>query len=177
MLWLNVLFILLLNTIGETMKTLRTIFISKKIMKPVYFMIFIDSLIFTTGMKLVTQGNGVQFVLAYALGKVIGVWIGNKIEEKIALGLIEVTVFTKKEKAKIIADRIRDLGFSVTNHKGYGMNGSERFAIIIHMKRKDMPIIKDVLAEYGYSEATMVVKDLKSVSGKISLQTQLKEVA
>ena len=113
MLWLNVLFILLLNTIGETMKTLRTIFISKKIMRPVYFMIFIDSLIFATGMKLVTQGNGVQFVLAYALGKVIGVWIGDKIEEKIALGLIEVTVFTKKEKAKIIADRIRDLGFSV----------------------------------------------------------------
>jgi len=177
MLWTNILFVFLLNTIGETMKIMQTIFISKKIMKPVYFMIFIDSIIFTTGMKLVTQGNNFEFIIAYALGKVIGAAIGSKIEEKIALGLIEVTIFAKKEKAKFIADRIRELGFSVTTHKGYGMNGNERFTIVIHMKRKDMSIIESILSEYGYNDATMVIKDLKAVSGKISLhsQSQMKE--
>jgi len=176
MLWANVLFVLVLNTIAETMKIMQTIFISKKIMKPVYIMIFFDAIIFTTGMKLITQGEGFIFILAYAVGKVIGAYIGSKIEGKIALGLIEVTVFAKKEKATLIADRLRELGFSATNHKGYGMNGNERFAIMVHMKRKDMPILKSVLVDYGYENATMVVKDLKAVSGKISShRQQLKE--
>jgi len=156
-----------LNFISNSLKTLKTILISKKIIKPAYIVVFLEAIILALGFKMIAQSEGVAFLLAFALGKAAGVWFGNFLENLMALGVLEVTVFAKKEKAKRIADALRDMGYSVTTHKGYGYAGLERFAINITIRRRELPLLKDILKKYGYVEATMVIRELESFSGKI----------
>lgn len=170
----GVLAVFFLNIAASTMGVLNTILISKKIMKPVYFVMFIDAIVFTTGIKLVSNGDSFYFILAFAAGKVIGAFLANKIEDKLALGLLEVTVFAKPDKAFLIADALREMGYGVTTMKGYGQDGNIRFSVEVTIKRKEYDLLKSILEKYGYNDAAMVIKEIKKVSGKI--KTTRKEV-
>lgn len=166
---MELLLIGLLAIIGESMKTMRTILLSKKIMKPVMYIVFVDAIIFSTGIKLISEGDSMLFTLLYATGKSIGIKVGDLIETKLAIGILEVKIYTKKEKMKVIADTLRSLGFSVTGLRGYGMKGEPRYILEITLARKDLSLLKEVLFKFGYTDATMVITEVKSVSGKISL--------
>jgi uncharacterized protein YebE (UPF0316 family) len=164
---LGVLSVLVLNIISSTTGVLNTILISKRIMKPVYIVMFFDAIVFTTGIRLVSNGKSFYFILAYACGKVIGAFVANKIEEKLALGILEVSVYAKPEKAFVLADGLREMGYGVTTVKGYGAEAVPRFTIDITIKRKELNLLKAILIKHGYNEATMVVKEIRNVSGKI----------
>jgi uncharacterized protein YebE (UPF0316 family) len=88
------------------------------------------------------------------------------IDSKMAFGLLEVTIYAKKEKAMEIADSLRGIGFSVTTVKGYGMNGMDRFEVNIALKRKEFNLIHEFLKKYGYSNTTMLVREITSFTGK-----------
>jgi uncharacterized protein YebE (UPF0316 family) len=167
---LTLLLIFGLNIISSTLGTLRSIFVTKKIMKPAYLVTLFDSLIFVYGLKMVTTGTSVWFLLAFAFGKVVGVYIGDKIEDVLAFGLFEVTVFAKKDRAIVLADSLRDLGYSVTTHKGFGLDGDEKFDLDIAIKRKELPLLKQILGRHGYDNATMVIREIAGVTGKISMK-------
>lgn len=165
--FLGVLTVFLLNVAASTMGVLNTLLISKKVMKPVYIIMFVDAIVFTTGLKMVSNGDSFLFVIAYACGKVMGAYFANKIEDKIALGISEIVIFEKGEKALYLADILREKGYSVTTTKGYGLNGNPRFSVSVTLQRKEMKTLKETLDTYGYDEATMIVRDVKGVSGKI----------
>ncbi len=46
-------------------------------MKPVYLLVFVDAIIFATIVSKVTSGDGIQFIISYALGRSVGVFIGG----------------------------------------------------------------------------------------------------
>lgn len=162
----DLLIIFMLNIVASAMKVLNTMFISKKIMKPVYITTFIDACVFSYGLKMISEGDNLLFILVFALGKVLGAYLANVLEEKMAIGLLEVSLYANGRKALKLADTLRELGFSVTTLKGYGINGNTRFMLDIALERKDLPLLKEVLAKYGFDEATMVIRDINSVSGK-----------
>lgn len=158
--------IFLVNVLSNSIGTLKTIFIAKKF-KQVYFVTFLDSLIFIITMKLSLSNNNMLSFIAFALGKTVGAILANIIEERIALGIYEVTIYANKDTAIPIADELRDNGYSVTNIKGFGMNGNERFLIQITIERKDLNKIKNYLEKYNYSDATMTIKELDKIGGKL----------
>lgn len=162
--------VFLLNVLSNTLGTLKTIFISKRVTKPAYIVTFIDSIVFTYGFKMVASDDSLWLIIAFASGKVVGAILADYIDSKMAFGLLELTIYSGKEKATEIADSLRGLGFSVTTVKGYGINGSERFEVNIAMERKGFPLVREFLKKHGYSNATMVVRDINSYSGKF-LQT------
>lgn len=164
---ITILIVFALNVVASTMGVMNTILISKKIMKPVYIIMFVDAIVFTTGLKMVSNGDSFWFIIAYALGKVTGAFCANKIEEKLALGYSEIVIFEKGDKAINIADCLRAQGYDVTTTKGYGINGSPRFCISINVSRKELKDLKFELNKIGYSDATMITRDVKNVSGKI----------
>ena len=85
-------------------------------MNPVYLLVFIDALIFTSIISRVTSSDGLPFTIAYALGRTFGVFIGGKIEEKLALGILEVDIFLNdKIKSTEISERLRKTGYTVNN--------------------------------------------------------------
>lgn len=165
--FLGALTVFLLNIAASTMGVTNTLLISKKIMKPVYFIMFIDSIVFTTGMKMVSNSKSFIFMIAFALGKVLGAYCASKIEDKIALGILEVSVYAKEEDFSKIADTLREMGYGVTTMKGYGLNGVPRFSIDVTIQRKELKLLKGILHKFDYSEATMVIREVKSVEGKI----------
>ena len=165
---LELFLIMIVMTISNTAGTLRTIFTARKFLKPVYIIVFIDAVIFAAVISKVTAGGEYLYILAFAIGKVLGVFVGGIIEEKIALGIIEADIMVNnKDKMKMISDTLRENGFSVNTIVTYGIQGSKRYVIEVTAKRKEIRQIKKLLANLNYENPTMVIKEVSNISGKI----------
>jgi uncharacterized protein YebE (UPF0316 family) len=166
---LSLLGIFVVMSFTNILATLKTIFISKKIMNPVYLVVFIDAAIFAGVLSKVVSSSGIFFTLAFALGKTFGVFLGGKIEERLALGIIEVDLFiSNKEKMIIVAEELRKEGYTVNNFQARGMDGSRRHKIEIVLERKEFQHINDILAEFDIDSPTLKIKNISKVEGKIT---------
>lgn len=154
-----------LNCISAGLSTMKTIFLSNRVIAPVYVTTFLDAVLFAYAFRLVSTSSSLLYVLAFALGKIAGVSVGNFIEEKLAVGLLEVTVYKHPEEGKFVADRLRDKGYSVTTAIGYGLQGKERLIISIVIPRKNLPNLRASLEKYGH--VNMFVKTVTDTSGKV----------
>lgn len=168
---LNLLGIILINMISNTLGTLKTIFSTKKFLRPLYIVTFVDAIIFATIMKQIATGNGYYFIFAFALGKVLGALLGDFIDGKLALGILEVDVFvTNKQKMKDISDTLRNIGYSVNTYISYGALGLKRYKIEVAILRKEIPVLEKILDKHGYKNPTLKIKDINNVHGKITIR-------
>lgn len=159
-----------INALSNCVGTLKTIFISKKYLKPAYIITFLDAVIFATALKQIASGNGVQFVVAYGVGKVIGVYIANMVEDRMALGILEAELFLNdKERMMSVADTLRDKGYCVNTSITYGYQGMKRYRIEVTLLRKELSILESTLKEFEIKDPTMQVKDISDVRGKITI--------
>jgi uncharacterized protein YebE (UPF0316 family) len=163
----NLIIIFLLNTLSNCIGTLKTIFISKQMSKPAYFVAFSDAVLFSYTLKLVSDSSNPTFILVFAFGKVFGMYIADWIEKKMALGLLEIAVYTNKQNGKELADFLRSQNYSVTTQIGYGLNGKEKLLINIIIKRKDYDKLRKLLKEYN-ENVTMAVTEIKNITGKLA---------
>jgi len=165
----------LITSLTNILATLKTILISKKIMNPVYLIVFVDAMIFATVITKVTSSTGLHFTVVYALGRTFGVFIGGKIEGQLALGIIEVDLFlTNKNKMITVAESLREAGYTVNNYVARGTKGERRYKVEVVLKRKEFRILEGIMDECGVDDPTLKIKNLSKVDGKItttSLQT------
>lgn len=103
----------------------------------------------------------------FALGKLIGVFLGNAIEKKLAFGLLEVDVYKHSEQGKLLADDLREQGYSVTTTVGYGAKGLERLILRIILPRNCFPELHELLKKDG--NVNMSIKTISSVYGKVGI--------
>ena len=177
---MNVMFALvglfLITAFTNILATLKTILMSKKIMNPVYLLVFTDAMIFATTVSKVTSSDGIQFTVAYALGRTMGVFIGGKIEDKLALGILEVDLFLNdKNKVTEISRRLRETGYTVNTFLTRGNNDEKRYQVEVVIKRKEFKIFEEIIREFNVINPTLKIKTLNKVDGKITT-TKLKEV-
>ncbi|TCO76856.1 DUF5698 domain-containing protein [Marinisporobacter balticus] len=166
----------LITAFTNILATLKTILISKKIMNPVYMLVFVDAMIFATVVAKMNSEKGLHFTIAYALGKTMGVFIGGKIEERLALGILEVDVFLNdKNKMIEIAEKLREAGYTVNNYLARGNNGDRRYKVEVVIKRKEFKILEDIMDGCGVEHPTLKIKNLNKVEGKITT-TRIKTV-
>lgn len=164
----------LITAFTNILGTLKTILISKKIMNPVYILVFIDAIIFASVVSKVSSSNGFRFTIAYALGRTTGVFIGNKIEERLALGILEVDVFLNNKDTMIeLAEKLRTVGYTVNNYVGSGIHGDKRYKVEVVIKRREFKVLEEKMYECGIIDPTLKVKNLSKVNGKITT-TQIK---
>lgn len=168
--WTTLFIVFLLNVVSNTLGTLKTLFLSKKIMKPAYVVTFVDSIVFAYGFKMVATEDSFWLIIAFSLGKVVGAYIADILDNKLAFGLIEVTLYAKANRAHRLADSLRDLGYSVTTVKGYGFKGHERYEVNLMIKRKELTFIREFLGKNGVEDATLVIREISSVAGKIAVE-------
>lgn len=162
-----------LTIISSTINTLRSMFLARKQFKANYIATFIDAILFATIMKRISSGDGIAFALAYAIGRTLGAYFGNKLEAKMALGIIQVDISLNHfEKMVEIADKLRDLGYSVETSSVFGYGGNKRYKINITISRSELDKLKDVLAQHGYTEPTFIIKDVTNISGKITVESE-----
>lgn len=92
-----VLIILIINVVYVSFFTIRMILTLKGQRYLAAGISTIEILVYVTGLSLVLDNlDQIQNVIAYALGYGLGVIVGMKIEEKLALGYIMVNVITKE---------------------------------------------------------------------------------
>ena len=90
------------------------------------------------------SGNWMNFI-AYGLGFAAGTILGITIEEKLAPGNLNVTIFSR-EQFREIAEALRDMGFGVTETLGRGKGGMlEILNSIIY--RKDFPMLLETVRQ------------------------------
>lgn len=130
----EILLILLLQLIYVPLLTLRTIFLVRGITVLASIIGIAEMLIYVFGLSLVFSGDQ-SFVamVVYALGFGIGIIFGTKIENRLAIGYINVTVNTQSKNYELI-DTLRKNGFGVTLYIGEGRD-SNRYKLDILTKR------------------------------------------
>lgn len=165
--FINLMIIFLLNVLGSCLKNLKTVFLSQNAIKPVYITTFIDAIVFVYTFKLTTTSSGYGFIVTFALGKIFGVFLGNKIERKLAYGLLEVDVYKHKIQGKLLADSLRNQGYSVTTTVGYGMDGVERLVLKIILPRNGFTDLHETLKKDG--NVNMSVKTISKTYGKVGV--------
>lgn len=172
---LGIVALFLVTAFTNVLKTLKTILMAKKIMNPVYLFVFLDAMVFTAVLTKVTSSEGIQYTIAFALGKTLGVYLGGKIEDKMALGILEVDLFLNdKRKAVEIGQRLRETGYTVNNFDVHGNNEVERYQIEVVIDRKEFKVLEDIIQEFNVINPTLKIKTLNKVDGKITT-TRLKE--
>lgn len=130
-----VLIILVINIVYVSFFTIRMILTLKGQRYLAAFISMIEVVIYVIGLGLVLDNlDQIQNLLAYAIGYGIGVIVGMKIEEKLALGYITVNVITK-EYDRDLPKSLRTQGYGVTTWTAQGLEG-DRMALQILTPRK-----------------------------------------
>lgn len=131
-----VLIIFAINIIYVSFFTIRMILTLKGYRYIAAGVSVVEVVIYVVGLGLVLENlNEIQNIIAYALGYGIGVLIGTKIEEKLALGYITVNVITAGIDYEM-PRLLREKGYGVTDWSAHGLEGS-RSAMQILTPRKD----------------------------------------
>ncbi len=173
---IGLLSLFIITAFTNVLKTLKTILMAKKIMNPVYLFVFLDSMVFATILSKVTSSEGIQYTIAFALGKTVGVYLGGKVEDRLALGILEVDLFLNDEiKSSLIAQKLRETGYTVNKFLVNGNNGEERYQIEIVLDRKELGHLKSIISSYDVEDPTLKIKTLNNVQGKITTRRKLKE--
>lgn len=157
--------IFLLNTLSTCLGNLKANFLSQKALKPVYVTTFLDAIIFAYAFKLIAGSSGYGYVVSFALGRIFGVFLADKIEKKLAMGLLEIDVHKDSVAGKILADKLREIGYSVTTTIGYGEYGKQKLVLTITLPRKQFQGLKEILQQDG--KVNMTVKAVSKTYGKI----------
>ncbi len=130
-----VLIILLINIVYVSLSTIRVILTLKGRRYIAGSIGTFEIVIYTLGLGLVLDNLGeIQNLVAYGLGYGIGVIVGSKIEEKLALGYITVNVISSSPDISL-TKQLRDKGYGVTSWYAYGMDG-DRLSMQILTPRK-----------------------------------------
>ncbi|MCL2124999.1 MAG: DUF5698 domain-containing protein [Oscillospiraceae bacterium] len=99
--------------------------------------------------------------VAYGLAFVVGIYMGIVLEDKLALGLAQIEVIAEFEIAKQIAKQFRDHGYGVTTYDCEGLEG-KKLAIVLKIRRKDVPCTIEVLQEYN--DLFVTITDIRKLS-------------
>lgn len=130
-----ILIILVINIVYVSFFTIRMILTLKGQRYLAAFISMIEVVIYVIGLGLVLDNlDQIQNLVAYAIGYGIGVIVGMKIEEKLALGYITVNVITK-EYDRDLPKSLRTQGYGVTTWTAQGLEG-DRMALQILTPRK-----------------------------------------
>ncbi|WP_371825473.1 DUF2179 domain-containing protein [Pontibacillus sp. ALD_SL1] len=161
--WAMVLIILVVNIVYVSFLTIRTIFTLKGQRYWAAFISVFEITVYIVGLGLVLDNlDQIQNVVAYALGFGLGVIVGMKIEEKLALGYITVNVISSNPDIEF-TKQLRDKGYGVTSWFAYGMEG-DRLAMQILTPRKYELSLYETIKNID-SKAFIVAYEPKQIRG------------
>ena len=139
-----ILIIMGINVVYVSMYTLRMIFVIKGQRILAAILSVAEIFIYMTGLGIVLKNLDNQWNLAaYCLGFGLGVYIGSRIEEYLALGYVTVQVTVDCEEAEI-PSKLREYGYGVTSWLADGKDG-QRVMMQVLAKRSNERKLIDIL--------------------------------
>lgn len=158
-----VFIILVVNIIYVSSSTMRMILTLKGRRYLAAAVSTLEVVVYIIGLSIVLDNlDGIQNVIAYAVGYALGIIIGSIIEERLALGYITVNVISSNPELKF-TERLREVGFGVTSWRSSGMDG-DRLSMTILTPRKQELRLYQAIMEIDPS-AFMVAYEPKHIQG------------
>ncbi|WP_064094089.1 DUF5698 domain-containing protein [Rossellomorea aquimaris] len=143
----SILLIFLLQIILVPTLSLRIIFVVKNMSVFAAIFGFLEALIYVFGLSIVLSGEqSIPEMLVYALGFSAGIFLGNYIETKLALGYTTLTVNLMNMNSDLVSI-LRNNGIGVTVFEGMGKD-SVRYQLQILTKRSLEKNVMNMIEEY-----------------------------
>jgi len=140
----EILLILLLQLLYVPIYTLRTILLVKNVVVAASILGIIETLIYVFGLSLVFSGNqSTVSMIVYAVGFGLGIVVGTKLEQKLAIGFINVTVNTQQKNDELI-NLLRQNGFGVTIYLGEGRDSNRIRMEILTKRNREKELIATI---------------------------------
>lgn len=144
--WLSALMIFSLRVGDMSLDTLRVLFVVRGKKGIAWVLGFFQSMLFVIAITTVlAQLDNPLNVLGYAAGFATGNVLGMLIEERLAVGHIQLMIFSTNRGAAI-CDSLRIAGFGVTEVAGRGKNGTVS-VILTNVFRKDVDRLETIILE------------------------------
>ncbi len=143
--------------------TLRIIYLTRGRSKLAAAIGFVEVLIYIVALAVVMQHLDRPInILIYALGFSAGNYVGSWVEEKVAVGFVNVQVIFKQVCVDF-EDDLREMGYGVTAVDCFGKEGPHRILYIL-MKRRDLPAFLTEIREMS-DEAFISIMDTRKIMG------------
>lgn len=158
-----VIIILVINIVYVSFSTIRMILTLKGRRYLAAFVSIFEMIIYIMGLSIVLDNlNGIQNILAYAIGFALGIICGSAIEERLALGYITVNVVSANPELPF-GEKLRAQGFGVTSWVSSGRDG-DRLSIQVLAPRKQEVKLYKLVREID-PKAFLVSYEPKSIQG------------
>lgn len=144
-----------------TIGTLRIIFVSrgKRLLSTILG--FLEVSIWLVAIsQIMSNASNIASYIAYAAGYAVGNYVGIIVEEKMAIGMLEVRIILRG-KDNLLKKRLCDAGFGVTTVDGKG-NRDHVELIFTVVRRKNLAQVIKIINE-GNSNAFYSVADARRV--------------
>jgi len=162
---LELFLIFLLKAIEVSFATLRSILINKGYRRPGTLLSFVEVLLWTFVASRVIMGMADAPIkgIMYSLGFSVGVYVGSRIENYIAMGQVLIQTIVSKDQAIPIANGLRDKGYAVTSMEAQGRD-SQKSVLMIFAKRKGK---EEIIREIHKLDATamIITNDVTNLRG------------
>jgi uncharacterized protein YebE (UPF0316 family) len=144
--WLFALLIFSLRVGDMSLDTLRVLFVVRGKKGVSWVLGFFQSLLFVIAItSVLAHLDNPLNVIGYAAGFATGNVLGMIIEERLAVGHIQLTVISMTRGAAV-CDALRNAGFGVTEIPGRGKNGTVS-VILTNVFRKDVDRLETIILE------------------------------
>lgn len=142
--WLMILVIFAINIVYVTFLTMRTIMTLKGYRFLAAGFSILETFVYVIGLGLVLDNLDKPLnIVAYALGFGVGILVGTKIEEQLALGYTVVNVTTAKKDIDLPND-LRNLGYGVTHGHQFGRDGQRTVMQILTPRKYERKLVETV---------------------------------
>ncbi len=159
--WQLALMIFFLRIIDMALDTIRVLFVVRGRKGLAWVLGFFQSLVFVIAISSVlTKLSDPLTILGYAAGFATGNVLGMFIEERMAIGFIQLTAVSSNRGAAI-AEQLRENGYAVTEIPGRGRNGTVTL-LSCAVRRKEIDHAETVVMEADPT-AFVTVEDVRPV--------------
>lgn len=159
--WLGALLIFGLRITDMSLDTLRVLFVVRGRKQIAWVLGFCQSAVYVIAIAKVLSNLGNPLtVLGYAAGFATGNVLGMFVEERLAIGHIQLQIVTKKRGAAL-AKALRDGGYGVTEISARGKDGSVRL-LTASVLRKDLAHAQSIVHETD-EDAFVTSEDVRPI--------------
>lgn len=157
--WALALLIFGLRIVDMSLDTIRVLFVVRGRKVLVWVLGFFQSLVFVVAISSVlSKLDNPYNMLAYAGGFATGNVLGMFIEERLAVGFIQMTIVSSTRGAAI-AEQLRENGYAVTELAGRGRNGTVTM-LSCAVRRREIDHAETVVMETDAS-AFVTIEDVR----------------
>jgi uncharacterized protein YebE (UPF0316 family) len=160
---LTYIFIFFSRIFDVSLGTLRIIYLTRGRSKLAASIGFIEVMLYIIALSMVLGNLDRPLnIVIYGLGFAAGNYVGSLIEEKVAVGYVNVQVITMHNCVDL-EEALREMGFGVTSMECYGKEGLHRILHIL-MKRRTLPVFLAKMRELD-RQAFISIFDTRRIMG------------